>query len=130
LQVPAFARVASGAGRHTISKGSFPAWPSSTSRSRQAAAPAEKTAKPAAKARKEAGKPKPPAASKKPTPKLERDSFRMTGAEFDGLRKLKERAKSLGVPAKKSEILRADLRILHRMDDEHFAVLLAQVQAP
>jgi hypothetical protein len=102
-------------------------------RSRKPATAPQKTTKPATKARKDAGesKPKPPAsAAKKPLrPKLERDSFRMTGAEFDGLRKLKARAKALGVPAKKSEILRAGLRTLHRMDDEHLAVLLAQVQA-
>jgi hypothetical protein len=93
--------------------------------------PATKSAKAATKAGKETAKPKQPKAPKKPAPpKLQRDSFRMTGDEFDGLRKLKERAKSLGVPARKSEILRAGLRTLHRMDDEHFAVLLAQVQAP
>lgn len=102
-----------------------------TSRPPKTAAASEKIAKPAAKPRKDAAEPKPPAAPKKPAaPKLERDSFRMTRGEFDGLRKLKARARALGVPAKKSEILRAGLRTLHRMDDEHFAVLLAQVQAP
>ena len=104
------------------------------SRSRKAPPAAKKStkkaAKPAAKPGKAAGKTKPPAAPKKHAPpKLQRDSFRMTGDEFEGLRKLKARARSLGVPAKKSEILRAGLRTLHRMDDEHFAVLLAQVQS-
>ena len=105
-----------------------------SSRSRKAAPPARKpaakAAKPAAKADGDA-KPKPPAKAKKPAaPKLERGTFRMTGAEFEGLRKLKSRARSLGVPARKSEILRAGLRTLQRMDDEHFAVLLAQIQNP
>lgn len=69
-------------------------------------------------------------ARKKPSVKMARDTFRMPATEFDALRKLKARAKSLGVPAKKSEILRAGLRTLVRLDDEHFAVLLAQVQNP
>ena len=89
--------------------------------SKSAAKPAPK---PVAKAAKPAQKPARPKAAK-----LERDTFRMTRDEFDALRKLKSRAKSLGVPARKSEILRAGLRTLHRMDDEHFAVLLAQVQS-
>lgn len=103
-----------------------------SSRTRTTPAAAKKTTKKAAgKPRKETAAASKPAAPKKPVPpKLARDTFRMPDSEFDGLRKLKARAKSLGVPAKKSEILRAGLRTLHRMDDEHFAVLLAQVQAP
>ena len=79
--------------------------------------------KPVASA-KTAKKPKAPKPSKRV-----RDTFSMPEAEFEALRKLKTRAKSLGVPARKSEILRAGLRLLQRMDDEHFAVLLASVQS-
>lgn len=98
-----------------------------TAPARRKAAPARKAAAPQKPERQKKSAP----GQKKPAaPKLQRDTFRMTSAEFDELRKLKTRAKALGVPAKKSEILRAGLRTLHRMDDEHFAVLLAQVQNP
>ena len=105
---------------------------------RAASAPAraaDTTPKPAApekaeKAEKAAKTVKPVKTPKLPKrPKPLRDTFRMPAPEFDGLRTLKTRAKSLGVPAKKSEILRAGLRTLQRMDDEHFAVLLASVQS-
>lgn len=81
----------------------------------------EKAAKPAKTKTAKPAKPAKPA-------KAQRDTFRMPVAEFDLLRTLKSRAKSLGVPAKKSDILRAGLRTLQRMDDEHYAVLLASVQ--
>lgn len=102
---------------------------------RAASAPAraaDTAPKPAApkKAEKAAKTVKPVKTPKLPKrPKPLRDTFRMPAPEFDGLRTLKTRAKSLGVPAKKSEILRAGLRTLQRMDDEHFAVLLASVQS-
>ena len=90
-------------------------------------APAQASKK--AKAAKEARPAKPAKAAKPAKPaKPVRDRFVLPAAEFEGLRKLKTRARSLGVPAKKSEVLRAGLRVLHRMDDEQFAALLASVQ--
>jgi hypothetical protein len=62
-------------------------------------------------------------------PELKRDSFRMPSGEFEALDKLKTRSKSLGVPARKSELLRAGLRALQGMDDHHLSVLLTQVKA-
>lgn len=53
---------------------------------------------------------------------LVRDTFRMPRREFDRLRALKQRARALGRPVKKSELLRAGLQLLGAADD---AVLLA-----
>jgi hypothetical protein len=109
-------------------------------RSARGAAKASRAAKPARPVKPEAKAmpPKPTDSPKAPeapraskpakTPKPVRDSFTLPAAEFEAMRNLKTRARSLGVRAKKSEILRAGLRLLRRMDDEEFAVLLAAVQ--
>jgi len=74
---------------------------------------------------------------KKPTPpaviehgkhriKLVRDSFTMPRDEFERIARLKARAIDLKRPAKKSELLRAGLQVLERLDD---ASLLATLNA-
>lgn len=104
--------------------------PAKRSERKAVPSPAKATAGVADKPEKPAKPTQPAKAAKKPKPpKPVRDSYSMPQAEFDALKKLKGRAKSLGVPAKRSEILRAGMRLLQRMDDEHFAVLLASVQS-
>lgn len=49
--------------------------------------------------------------------RLMRDSFRMPAAEFERLRALKRRARALGRPVRKSQLLRAGLRLLAESDD-------------
>jgi hypothetical protein len=101
------------------------------------ATPAKRaTAKPAAKptaqpapraAAAEAAKaPKPEKAKK---PKLVRDSFTIPKAEYAVLDQLKRRAAQSGTPAKKSEVLRAGLKVLAGMDDGAFIAALGAVPA-
>lgn len=115
------------------------------------AAPARKPApktvagKPAprAAAKKPAAKPEakpsmlaaPPEAAKAPKvekpkkPKLVRDSFTIPKAEYAVLEELKARAAKSGTPAKKSEVLRAGIKVLSVMGDIAFAAALAAVPA-
>jgi hypothetical protein len=89
-------------------------------------APAPKPAalRPALAPAKEATK----AAKAAPKPaKLRRDSFRMPEEGFEQLKRLKRRARGLGRPARKSELLRAGLSALERMSDEAFAFALEVV---
>ena len=58
--------------------------------------------------------------------KIMRDTFRMPRADFDLLRALKARARALGQPCKKSDLLRAGLHALQRYDD---AQLLQSLRA-
>ena len=58
--------------------------------------------------------------------KLVRDSFTMPRDEFERIARLKARAIDLKRPAKKSELLRAGLQVLERLDD---ASLLATLNA-
>ncbi|HSV79646.1 MAG TPA: hypothetical protein VLK85_10660 [Ramlibacter sp.] len=119
-----------------------------------AATPAAPTRKTAPKAA--TGKPAPRAAAKKPAakpevkpsmlaapseaakapkvekpkkPKLVRDSFTIPKAEYAVLEQLKERAAKSGTPAKKSEVLRAGIKVLSIMGDAAFAAALAAVPA-
>ncbi len=57
-----------------------------------------------------------PPAPKPPKPKLVRDSFTMPQADFDLVATLKARALDFKRPTKKSELLRAGLQALARMD--------------
>jgi len=57
-----------------------------------------------------------PSAPKPPKPKLVRDSFTMPQADFDLVATLKARALDFKRPTKKSELLRAGLQALARMD--------------
>lgn len=68
-----------------------------------------------------------PAKIKKP--KLVRDSFTIPKAEYLVLDELKQRAARLGVPAKKSEVLRAGIKALAAMSDVAFLASMAAVPA-
>ena len=50
-------------------------------------------------------------------PKLVRDSFTIPKDEYAVIETLKERAARLSTPAKKSELLRAGLKLLSQLDD-------------
>lgn len=56
--------------------------------------------------------------------KLVRDSFAMPKNEYLALSDLKLRSARLGMPAKKSEILRAGVAVLSKMSDTGFAAVL------
>lgn len=72
----------------------------------------------------------PPAKAEKPKkPKLVRDSFTIPKAEYLVLDELKQRAARLGVPAKKSEVLRAGIKALAAMSDVAFLASMAAVPA-
>lgn len=59
-------------------------------------------------------------------PKLVRDSFTMPKAEYAAIDVLKQRAAKLARPVKKSELLRAGVKLLNALDDK---ALLAAVNA-
>ncbi|MCZ2103810.1 MAG: hypothetical protein OZ923_10025 [Comamonadaceae bacterium] len=90
--------------------------------------PAKAVSTPPARARK-AAPPAPAPADKeaKPRkPKLVRDGFTMPKDEYAAIDALKQRAAALARPAKKSELLRAGLKLLADLDD---AALQAALQA-
>jgi hypothetical protein len=66
-------------------------------------------------------------ADKAKKPKLVRDSFTIPKAEYLVLTQLKQRAALAGAEAKKSELLRAGIQALARMDDAAFRAALAAV---
>jgi len=66
-----------------------------------------------------------PAKIKKP--KLVRDSFTIPKSEYSVLATLKERAVKLSNPAKKSELLRAGVKVLSAMSDVAFVAALKAV---
>jgi hypothetical protein len=68
-------------------------------------------------------------ASKARKPKLVRDSFTIPKDEYAAIDTLKERAARGGRPAKKSELLRAGLQLLARLDDAAFTAAVAAVPA-
>jgi hypothetical protein len=104
-----------------------------------AKAPAKKAAapKPAAKpVVKKAAPPKAPGAQPKAAkadkpkkPKLVRDSFTIPKPEYTVLDDLKQRAAKAGVPAKKSEVLRAGIKALSAMGDAAFEAAMRAVPA-
>jgi hypothetical protein len=92
--------------------------------------PAEKAA--AAKkpvATKPAQTAKAPKEEKPKKPKLVRDSFTIPKVEYVVLEALKVRAAKLGTPAKKSELLRAGIKLLAATTDSALASALAAVPA-
>lgn len=105
----------------------------------QAASPVRKAAvkktparAPAPQAAAKPARPPAPAAPKpeKPKkPKLVRDSFTIPKAEYAVLDTLKERAAKAGLPAKKSEVLRAGVKALAAMGDAAFAAAMGAVPA-
>lgn len=62
-------------------------------------------------------------------PKLVRDSFSIPKVEYGALAELKQRAAHLTRPVKKSELLRAGIKILAALSDAAFLTALAQVPA-
>ena len=60
-------------------------------------------------------------------PKLVRDSFTIPKAEYGVLDALKQRAAALTHPAKKSELLRAGIKLLDSLPDAAYLAALAQV---
>lgn len=116
---------------------SKPAARKSVARKSAAGSASAKAAKPAARAKSMAKTEKKAKHEKKPAPpaaiehgkhriKLVRDSFTMPRDEFERIARLKGRAIDLKRPAKKSELLRAGLQVLERLDD---ASLLATLNA-
>ena len=59
--------------------------------------------------------------------KLVRDSFAMPKIEYLALSDLKLRSARLGLPAKKSEILRAGVAVLSKMPDTEFSAALGAI---
>jgi hypothetical protein len=62
-------------------------------------------------------------------PKLVRDSFTIPKAEFAAIDSLKLRAITLGTSVKKSELLRAGLKVLQGLSDSAYKTALAAVPA-
>jgi hypothetical protein len=97
---------------------------------------AKAPAKPAAKP---TSKPKTKATAKKAAPKkvvkkakpekvkMERDSFTMPKDEYAQLTLLKARLTAMGQPAKKSELLRAGIKLLAAMSDNTLKTTLAKI---
>lgn len=103
---------------------------------KKAAAPAKPTSKAAAKpvskpvsklATKPAAKPAPAKDAKLKKPKMVRDSFTFPKAEYAVLDGLKMRAAKLGSPAKKTELLRAGIKVIAAMQDAAFVAALKSV---
>lgn len=69
------------------------------------------------------------AAAPKISVKLARGRFTMPEADFDRIALLKNRARELGRPAKKNELLRAGLRALVMLSDESLMIALDQLEA-
>jgi hypothetical protein len=82
-----------------------------------------------AEAAKTAGLAKASKPEKPKKPKLVRDSFTIPKVEYVVLEQLKQRAAQAGTPAKKSEVLRAGLKVLAAMDNAAFAAALGAVPA-
>ena len=97
--------------------------------------PVRKTvAKPAAKAKANATKNNIKKTAKKDTKKakpekvkMERDSFTMPKDEYAQLTLLKARLTAMGQPAKKSELLRAGIKLLAAMSDNTLKTTLAKI---
>jgi hypothetical protein len=85
--------------------------------------------KPAAKPQASAKPAKAAKPEKTKKPKLVRDSFTIPKAEYVVLDDLKQRAARLTRPAKKSELLRAGIKLLASVSDAAFLTALEQVPA-
>jgi hypothetical protein len=72
---------------------------------------------------------KAPKSARPKKPKLVRDSFTIPKAEYTVIDQLKRRAAQLGTPAKKSEVLRAGLKVLAGMEDAAFVAARGAVPA-
>ncbi|MEO7887616.1 hypothetical protein [Polaromonas sp.] len=87
------------------------------------------TKKPAAKPQASAKPVKAAKPEKTKKPKLVRDSFTIPKTEYVVLDDLKQRATKLTRPAKKSELLRAGIKLLASLSDAAFLTALEQVPA-
>jgi hypothetical protein len=101
-------------------------------KSLRAARPAAKrvvaSKRPAARpAQKAEAKAAPAAPAKPPKLKLVRDSFTIPEAEYGVLGELKRRTAVLGRPAKKSELLRAGVKLLAALGDDQLAAAMQAV---
>ena len=112
-----------------------PAKAKSVAAKKLASRPANKTttaptrkvpAQPKAKATKTA---QPAAETKHKKPKLIRDSFTFPKDEYQAIAGLKQKALGLKHSAKKSEILRAGLKLLNSLSDKAFLAALTNVPA-
>jgi hypothetical protein len=95
---------------------------------------AQAPAKPSPKAKptaKPTAKPdtKPAAEAKAKKPKLVRDSFTFPKEEYQAIAALKQKALGLKHSAKKSEILRAGIKLLSSLNDKAFLAALSNVPA-
>jgi len=120
------------AAKATAAKPAAPAKPATAAKPAAAVKPAAPKAAPTATkaAPKAAATAKPqPKADKPKKPKLVRDSFTIPKAEYAVLDELKQRAATLGAPAKKSEVLRAGIKALAQLPDAAFRAALAAVPA-
>jgi hypothetical protein len=91
---------------------------------------AKVVAKPAIKAKTVATKTNAKKPTKKTKPekiKMERDSFTMPKDEYAQIILLKARLNSMGQPAKKSELLRAGIKLLAAMSDNTLKTTLAKI---
>ena len=80
----------------------------------------------ASETRKPAGQDK---SAKIKKPKLVRDSFTIPKDEYLVIDSLKQRSAKLGQPMKKSELLRAGIKLLNSLEDAGFKQAIAQVPA-
>lgn len=78
-------------------------------------------------AKKSASKPATEKAIKPKKPKLVRDSFTIPKAEYGVLAELRQRASQLARPVKKSELLRAGIKVLASLSGAAFLTALNQV---
>lgn len=93
--------------------------------------PAKRAALPKPVVAKPAPAPKPvaPEGVKPAKLKLVRDGFTIPAGEYAVLGELKQRALAAGHPAKKSELLRAGIKLLAALSDKALLVALAEVPA-
>lgn len=90
----------------------------------------EKTAPPQTQIPKKPVKAESPAKpAKVKKPKLVRDSFTIPKDEYQVIDSLKQRSAKLGHPMKKSELLRAGIKLLYALDDAEFKSAAANVPA-
>ncbi|HEY6892691.1 MAG TPA: hypothetical protein VI258_00880 [Rhodanobacteraceae bacterium] len=61
--------------------------------------------------------------------KVVRDTFTMPAAEFEIIRDLKNRCRTLGVAIKKSELIRAGLAAINKLSDERLTEAIMPVVA-
>lgn len=77
--------------------------------------------------KKSAAKPAAETTTKPKKPKLVRDSFTIPKAEYGVLEELKQRAAQLARPVKKSELIRASIKVLASLSGAAFLTALNQV---